>query len=157
MDRDSDQHSFVSIMPNEIPNDDLERIRAALTAGNKIQAIKLYREATGAGLAEAKKAVEAFEVGGTFEASPSGSPANEDINQIQAAVFAGTKIKAIKLHRQSTGMGLKESKEFIERSRRNCGGSNQVSSPRRRPRDAVWRSLPPLPHQWPSGSPLVPS
>lgn len=40
------------------PNDP---IRAALFRGNKIEAIKLHREATGAGLAEAKGHVEQLE------------------------------------------------------------------------------------------------
>jgi len=35
-----------------------ERIQAALDSGNKIEAIKLYREMTGLGLKEAKDAVE---------------------------------------------------------------------------------------------------
>ncbi|MGE3691355.1 MAG: ribosomal protein L7/L12 [Novosphingobium sp.] len=39
----------------------MEAIRGALLAKNKIMAIKLYREATGIGLAEAKSAVEAME------------------------------------------------------------------------------------------------
>ena len=39
----------------------LEAVQAALMTGNKIMAIKLYREATGVGLAEAKAAVEAME------------------------------------------------------------------------------------------------
>lgn len=39
----------------------LAQIREALIHGRKIEAIKLYRESTGAGLAEAKNAVEAFE------------------------------------------------------------------------------------------------
>lgn len=41
-----------------------ERIRQLLAAGQKIQAIKLYREATGVGLAEAKAAVERHQRGG---------------------------------------------------------------------------------------------
>ena len=36
-------------------------IQAHLFAGRKIQAIKIYREATGAGLQEAKDAMEAYE------------------------------------------------------------------------------------------------
>ncbi len=39
----------------------MEAIRGALLAKNKIMAIKLYREATGLGLAESKDAVEAME------------------------------------------------------------------------------------------------
>jgi hypothetical protein len=38
-----------------------QAIEAAIFAGKKIEAIKLYREASGAGLAEAKQAVEAME------------------------------------------------------------------------------------------------
>ena len=34
--------------------------------------------------------------------------------QIQAHLFAGRKIEAIKLHRQQTGMGLAESKTAVE-------------------------------------------
>lgn len=37
------------------------QIQEALRRGNKIEAIKIYRELTGMGLAEAKKAVDDFE------------------------------------------------------------------------------------------------
>lgn len=43
------------------PNDDPAldpRVQDALRRGNKIEAIKIYRELTGVGLAEAKEAVE---------------------------------------------------------------------------------------------------
>jgi hypothetical protein len=40
----------------------LAQISSALYAGKKIAAIKMYREATGAGLAEAKDAVELIEL-----------------------------------------------------------------------------------------------
>jgi ribosomal protein L7/L12 len=39
------------------------QVRALLQSGNKIEAIKRYRELTGVGLAEAKDAVEAIERG----------------------------------------------------------------------------------------------
>lgn len=38
-----------------------EQIRSLLLQGNKIEAIKIYREATGLGLAESKSAVEMVE------------------------------------------------------------------------------------------------
>ena len=44
-----------------IPEDDLPQIREALFRGNKIEAIRLYRNCTGSGLAEAKVAVERLE------------------------------------------------------------------------------------------------
>ena len=48
-------------MSDSISDDDVERIRTAIFAGRKIDAIKLYRECTGKGLKEAKDFVEALE------------------------------------------------------------------------------------------------
>jgi len=45
------------------PAEILEEVRQVLGRGEKIQAIKLYREHTGAGLKEAKEAVEALDEG----------------------------------------------------------------------------------------------
>ncbi len=44
------------------PEAQAQRIKEALFAGNKIEAIKLYRQQTNVGLAEAKAAVEKLEV-----------------------------------------------------------------------------------------------
>ena len=49
-------------MTTDDPNFESE-LQDLLAAGKKIEAIKLFRERTGAGLAEAKKAVEAMERG----------------------------------------------------------------------------------------------
>jgi hypothetical protein len=48
-------------MNNPNPEEQASQVKAALFAGNKIQAIKLYREQTGLGLAESKNAVEKLE------------------------------------------------------------------------------------------------
>ncbi|MCW1431523.1 ribosomal protein L7/L12 [Novosphingobium sp. JCM 18896] len=47
--------------PSDLAPDKLAEIRGELARGNKINAIKLMREATGLGLAEAKQAVESLE------------------------------------------------------------------------------------------------
>lgn len=47
-------------MPNDLSDDQRQAIEAELFAGRSIQAIKLYRAATGVGLAEAKDAVDAM-------------------------------------------------------------------------------------------------
>jgi len=47
--------------PADLPSDRLAEIRDELAQGNKINAIKLMRDATGLGLAEAKQAVESLE------------------------------------------------------------------------------------------------
>ena len=48
-------------MSDPNPEDQASRIKEALFNGNKIQAIKLYREQTGQGLKESKDAVEKLE------------------------------------------------------------------------------------------------
>lgn len=47
----------------DLPDETRDQIDAELFAGRKIQAIKLYRDATDVGLREAKDAVEAREAG----------------------------------------------------------------------------------------------
>jgi len=93
----------------------LDDIRAHLAAGRKIEAIKLYREATGAGLAEAKEAVELIEAG-----RPPKSGSNASLGEDQALqgvsdfVLRGRKIEAIKRYREATGVGLKEAKDVVD-------------------------------------------
>ncbi|MBC8011630.1 MAG: ribosomal protein L7/L12 [Burkholderiales bacterium] len=48
-------------MPTPLSDAQINAISDALRGGNKIEAIKLYREATGLGLKESKDAVEALE------------------------------------------------------------------------------------------------
>jgi hypothetical protein len=45
-----------------LDDQDRQAIETAIFAGRKIEAIKLHRQATGSGLAEAKRAVEDLEV-----------------------------------------------------------------------------------------------
>lgn len=45
---------------------------------------------------------------------PSPSLTEAQLNAIADALHAGNKIEAIKLHREATGLGLKESKDEIE-------------------------------------------
>ncbi|WP_224772889.1 ribosomal protein L7/L12 [Pelagicoccus enzymogenes] len=47
-------------MANELDEEQMKRLADALKSGQKIEAIKSYREATGLGLKEAKDAVEAL-------------------------------------------------------------------------------------------------
>jgi ribosomal protein L7/L12 len=117
-------------MSDFLPAEVLDDIRRALAAANKIEAIKIYREATGLGLAESKAAVEAFEAnpaalrGGSDSASAfseagdepgwTGSIPAQSIDRIRDALFAGRKIEAIKIYREATGPGLKESKDLID-------------------------------------------
>jgi ribosomal protein L7/L12 len=96
----------------------VDRVQALLDAGQKIAAIKAFREATGAGLAEAKAAVEALERGGPL---PSGAPPNDSEKDLLSLLQQGQKIKAIKLYRERTGAGLKEAKDAVEDLARRHG------------------------------------
>ena len=52
--------AIISRLEIQLPDDRLQEVRDLAAAGEKISAIKLYRELTSAGLAEAKAAVEAL-------------------------------------------------------------------------------------------------
>ena len=84
-----------------------------MEAGQKIEAIKLFRERMGAGLKESKDAVEAIQRGEAPPASSSGDRAFED--EVATLLEQGQKIEAIKRYRERTGVGLKEAKDAVER------------------------------------------
>jgi ribosomal protein L7/L12 len=90
-------------------------------AGQKIEAIKLYRTLTGVGLKEAKDAIEQLEAGQVVSVGQlivqqwtSGAGEPPDPAEIRRLLLAGKKIEAVKLYRQQTGLGLKEAKDAVE-------------------------------------------
>jgi ribosomal protein L7/L12 len=101
-------------------SDELEQqVRSLLDRGEKIEAIKLYREATAASLLDAKNAVEALERGGPL-AEPAApqegvAPSQGDWeHEVLKRLEAGQKIDAIRWYREQRGVGLKEAKEAVE-------------------------------------------
>jgi ribosomal protein L7/L12 len=87
-------------------------LRALLAAGQKIEAIKRYRQETGAGLAEAKEVVEALQRGEPLALPEPLDPSLEA--ELVALLEQGRKIEAIKVYRERLGAGLKEAKEAVE-------------------------------------------
>jgi ribosomal protein L7/L12 len=91
-------------------------IHDLIAAGQKIQAIKLYRDRYGAGLKEAKDAVEALEAGhplpsiGMF---PNAAGATVD-DEIDSLLRGRQKIQAVKLYRERYGGDLKAAKDAID-------------------------------------------
>jgi ribosomal protein L7/L12 len=92
----------------------------ALANGNRLEAIKLVREANhGVDLRGAMEAVEAHVAGKqnfpvdpappTTSATYSGLPA-----EAMAALSSGQVIEAIKIVREKTGLGLKEAKDMVD-------------------------------------------
>ncbi|HET6326310.1 MAG TPA: ribosomal protein L7/L12 [Planctomycetaceae bacterium] len=95
------------------------RVKALVGAGQKIEAIKLYRDLTGAGLKEAKDAVEALEREGSLP-TPRKASSGADADVLDL-LRAGQKIRAIKLYRDKTGVGLAEAKNAVEELARANG------------------------------------
>jgi len=118
--RPRDARSGPKLGPGSLQNAPLDRIAAAIRAGHKIEAIKLLRESSGVGLAEAKEAVEQLEKNlsrhGTIAIDPPqrlvADP--DSVPGVRAAVAAGDTIEAIKLYRAHVGVGLEEAKEAID-------------------------------------------
>jgi ribosomal protein L7/L12 len=96
------------------PIADLEQqVRLLLDQGQKIAAVKLYKDQTGVGLAEAKQAVESMQAG----AGPPSSPA-EIGGDLEAELLRllgrGDKLEAVKLYRDQKGTSLLEAKQAVE-------------------------------------------
>ncbi|WEK61089.1 MAG: hypothetical protein P0Y60_17570 [Candidatus Microbacterium colombiense] len=111
-------------------------IDALVAAGQKIQAIKLYREHAGVGLKEAKDRIDHWSISTSsphsaavshagaahtsitpVAASPSSVRAAlppSVARQVDELVRGGAYIVAIKIVREHTGLGLKESKAIID-------------------------------------------
>jgi len=93
------------------------QLEMLVQAGNKIEAIKLYREQTGLSLREAKDAIEAFERGETVSLAfvPPPAPDGEAVvAHIEEWVLRRNTINAIKVYREYTGVGLKSAKATID-------------------------------------------
>ena len=99
------------------PQSEIERL---VSEGEKIEAIKLYREEYGSSLKDAKEAIDAIARG---EAPPSpavpGAPdaRGRDDAGVHALIAKGELIDAITLYRELHGVGLKEAKEAVDSMR----------------------------------------
>ena len=103
-------------MPGLSP-DQVQEIHKLLHDKQLIQAIRLYREATGVGLAEAKEAVEEM-ARNEFTKPPSGVRNYDDPvleSKIRSLLSKGKKIEAVKIYREEYGISLKEAKDAVER------------------------------------------
>ncbi len=89
----------------------------ALDAGNKLEAIRILREATGLGLKEAKDAVERYVPGDAPYRAPERPSMDGEAFPLGAvsALQNGKMIDAVKIVREAHGVGLKEAKEAVDR------------------------------------------
>ena len=112
---------------SEIPLETREQIVQEIAAGNKLRAIKLYREASGADLSSAKKFVEQLQVAVASGSADGGSDASfsvpgmsdELVSEIVELLRRGDKIPAIKVYRDAIPCSLKEAKDAVEQIERD--------------------------------------
>lgn len=108
----------------ELSEEQVATLTQLVRDGQKIQAIKLCNEWTGMGLKDAKDFVDGLErqledghpAWGEepLPYRPMGTMSEDQAQRMTEAIFAGQKIEAIKLYREATGTGLKESKGFVD-------------------------------------------
>lgn len=103
-------------MPGLQPHQ-VQEIHELIHAKQIIQAIKVYREATGVGLAEAKQAVE--EMAMDEAGKPPEGVRDQDNpvleGKIKSLLAKRQKIEAVKIYRAEYGIGLKEAKDAVDR------------------------------------------
>ncbi len=114
----------------QIPANIIQQIEAELKKGNKILAIKLYKEATNVGLLEAKNAIDAWQTpdnsytvqmteqelfydkfGGNEQAPIT---TTHIIQKVYDYLAQNQKLAAIKWVRDTKRIGLKEAKDFVD-------------------------------------------
>lgn len=97
--------------------DQVEQIHEYIHNQQLINAIKLYREATGVGLAEAKEAVEAM--ARDEYSKPQSGTLDFDNPILEARIISllknREKIQAVRIYRDEYGVGLKEAKDAVDR------------------------------------------
>ena len=88
-------------------------VLTALQRGNQVEAIKLLRESTGLGLKEAKDAIDTH-----LSRRSTPTDARVSLTSLPTAVTdalrRGDRVEAVRLIRESGGLGLMEAKEAIE-------------------------------------------
>jgi ribosomal protein L7/L12 len=102
-------------MNAELTDDQIGELQQTLDARGRIAAVKLCREWTGCSLREAKHRVEALGTGEREYSDGLASNLDEQVmDEILDAMEQGNKLEAVKLYKESTGVSLVESKQFVE-------------------------------------------
>lgn len=113
-------------MPGLRP-DQVQNLHDLIHARQILQAIKLYREATGVSLAEAKQAIE--EMARNEFTKPPDDVRDMDnpilTSRIKSLLARKRKIDAVKIYREEYGVGLKEAKDAVEQIEASMRSENR--------------------------------
>jgi ribosomal protein L7/L12 len=99
----------------KLTSEQKEQLERLIASGNKMEAIKQFRNIADVGLAEAKAFIEAMEAG-VHGSRHDSAPRNlrEAEQAALAALRDGNVMEAIKRYRKHTRLGLKEAKEAVD-------------------------------------------
>jgi ribosomal protein L7/L12 len=126
--RDGDGPEWIEVNLASLTGDPdkLHELRNAMLAGKQMDAIKIFREMYDVGLADAQENIQDLMDGKiirvrremptviqTSTVNVSGAT-QQQAQAFQQALTSGNKIEAIKIYREMTGQGLKESKDAVE-------------------------------------------
>ncbi|RIK28907.1 MAG: hypothetical protein DCC56_14610 [Anaerolineae bacterium] len=103
-------------MPNLQPHQ-AQQIHELIEADQILMAIKVYHEATGVGLAEAKRAVEMLARNEAIKPPADVRSYDNPVleSKIRSLLTKGKKIDAVKIYREEYGVGLKEALDAVQR------------------------------------------
>ncbi len=118
-----------------------EPARAALAAGNLLEAIRIVREDSGLGLREAKELVEAHAAGRSESLSTQDAASTDLPLAAIAFLEQGQLIAAVRATRGRSGIGLKDAKDRVDRYLAEHAGTRQRFQGRVAAERARWRSL----------------
>ena len=132
----------------------LDEVRRVIARQARMFAVKIYREKTGAGPAEAQDAIERIRAGRAPQPAAA-PPVGAEARAVGEALRAGNEIEAIRLYRAATGVGLNEAKAAIDAivAEKRAGARPPPAVPR--PAGTVPAAAPPAPPPGrPTGPPL---
>jgi ribosomal protein L7/L12 len=95
-------------------NEDVKReIEILLSENRKVEAIKLVMDTTHTHLKEAKDYIDNYKAGNAFQ--PAGPKSKKDIDaELLKLLAGGNKLAAVKLYKDATGLGLADSKDYVD-------------------------------------------
>jgi len=114
----------------------LVEIEQLLKAGKRAEALRRYREQTGASPTEARHALEALDMGlpGEALAASFTAPQTALEHEIRPLLRAGRKISAIRLYQERTGTSLREARQAVEALGAPATSASATLAPPRPPR-----------------------
>ena len=117
-------------MPGLRP-DQVQKIHALLHEKRLVDAIKLYREVTGVGLAEAKEAVEEMAVNEATKPPDDVRDYDNPVltSRIKSLLSRNRKVDAVKIYREEYRVGLKEAKDAVDQIEATMKRSGSLSMP----------------------------